>query len=32
LINTAALFLQGHVATSQSYLLTPLKEPIHVQA
>ena len=32
LINTAALFLQGHVATSQSYLLTPLKEPFHVQA
>ena len=32
LINMAALFLQGHVATSPSYLLTPSKEPIHVQA
>ena len=32
LINMAALFLQGHVATSPSYLLTHSKEPIHVQA
>ena len=32
LINMAALFLQGHVATSPSYFLTPSKEPIHVQA
>ena len=32
LIATAALFLQGHVATSGTHLLTPSKDPIHVQA
>jgi len=28
----AALFLQGHVATSGTHLLRPSKDPIHVQA
>jgi ApbE superfamily uncharacterized protein (UPF0280 family) len=32
LIATTALFLQGHVATSQTHLMTPSKDPIHVQA
>lgn len=32
LIVTAALFLQGHVASSQSPLMRTSKDPIHVQA
>lgn len=32
LIVAAALFLQGHAATSQSHLLRTLKDPIHVRA